>query len=224
MRIVVAKCSVTYEGRGNTTLPAAVRAILIKADGAVSIHADTNGNKPLNYMAAGNTHSETKVGRKKIWLFQTRKEKIEITISKVLSDVSFDLDGVEPGLARKNTEKDIQAWLANNLQVFSLNMELVRREFPTGAGAVDILAVDHVNKILYPIEIKRIAMLGAVDQCRRYRSALDNEIASGNIFDDSYSIQPIIAALDVRPNTLALAEKHDIVSFVLADAYLSENK
>lgn len=202
MRIVIARLSVEYSGRGDTRLPAAVRAILIKQDGAVSIHADMNGNKPLNYMSAPNTFTQTRRGRQIIWTFRNRKETLTVRIHSLISDTSFALDTIEPGLTRARTEKDLQAWLAAHPSVLGDDVRVVHREYPTGSGPVDLLAITDSGQAI-AIEVKRTAMLGAVDQVLRYTAALN---ASGTLGP----VAGMIVAVDIRPNTAALAAVHGI--------------
>lgn len=201
MRVLIASCSVTYEGRGNTHLPRATRAILIKSDGSVSVHSDIS-NKPLNYMGAGNTLTITRKGRQQVWTFATKKETIEVRIHRLISDTSFMLDGAEPGLARQGTEHHLQAWIAAHPESLGSGWEVLAREYPTGAGAVDILAKDPNGQIV-AVEVKRIAMLPSVDQAHRYVEALNQSGQHG-------LVRGMVAAVDVRPKTRAQAEKRGI--------------
>jgi RecB family endonuclease NucS len=213
MRIVVAVCSVIYSGRGDTKLPIATRAIIIKDDGAISIHSDF-GNKPLNYMGKGNIHTEVvdpKLG--KVWNFDTRKENLQIRLIAILSDSNHTLEMEEPGLLRDGTEPQLQAWLAENPEALGQGYTLVKREYPTGAGPVDLLVRDEEGKPV-AVEVKRVAMLGAVDQVRRYVEAL----APGKGFSE---VRGIIAALDVRPKTAELAAKRGI-EYVILPAHWRE--
>lgn len=202
MRVVIASCSVTYEGRGSTDLPKANRAILIKSDGAVSVHSDL-GNKPLNYMGAGNTLTISKRGRQQIWTFASKKEIITVRIHKLISDTSFDLEGSEPGLARQGTEHHLQAWIAENPECLGPGFQTLGREYQTGAGAVDILAMDREGHV-YAVEVKRTAMLPSVDQTHRYVEALNRGGEHG-------VVKGMLVALDVRPKTRAQAEKRGIL-------------
>jgi RecB family endonuclease NucS len=201
VRIVVALCSVTYTGRGSTELPRAVRAILIKSDGAISIHADT-GNKPLNYMGAGNVFTPTRRGPQHVWTFSNRKETLEVRIHRLISDSDFDLDALDPGLSRDRTEHHLQAWLADHPEALGDGYTFVAREYQTGAGAVDLLVRDADGNYV-AVEVKRTAMLGAVDQVHRYVTAL-------NMSGDLGSVTGMVAALDVRPNTAEQADRRGI--------------
>jgi hypothetical protein len=220
MRVVIANCEVEYQGRGNTELPVGIRAIIIKEDGAISIHAEYNGNKPLNYMSAGNNLEIKEYENHSVWIFSSKKESIEVVIHEVLSDTDFKLAENEPGLTKQRTEKDLQKFLSENpnsiLSFYNTQFSEgeVIREYNTKAGAVDIFIVDESQRTVYLIEVKRTAMLGAVDQCRRYRSAF---IEQNTIYSD-YTLRVAIAAWDIRPNTLTLASKHDIDCIVLPTA------
>ncbi len=196
MRIVVAVCSVTYTGRGDTELPRATRAIIIKNDGSVSIHSDKS-NKPLNYMGPGHIHTIVTKGRQKIWNFDARKENLQVRLHKIISESSFELEVDDPGLTRDGTEHHLQAWLAANPQAIGEGYTLVGREYPTGAGPVDLLLLDAQGQPV-AVEVKRVAMLGAVDQVSRYLEALSSMPNFGDV-------RGMIAALDVRPRTLELA-------------------
>lgn len=214
MRIVIANCEVVYQGRGYTELPLGIRAIIIKDDGAVSIHAEYNGNKPLNYMPAGNVLAVEESDGYSLWKFISKRESIEVLITDIISDVNFTLAENEPGLARQKTEKDLQKFISENpvsvlyhYPTANIHSLEIIREYNTKAGAVDILMVDRLDKVVYIIEVKRIAMLGAVDQCRRYRSAYDDNPVSET---EGYEVRTAIAAWDIRPKTVALAAKHNI--------------
>lgn len=202
MRIVIANLSVVYTGRGDTYLPPAVRALILKDDGAVSIHDDA-GNKPLNYMNGGKyelTESETDSGI--LWSFDTRQESIQVTLHDIVSDSAHELDLEAPGLQRDGTEAQLQEWLAENPQVLGEGFLTEAREFATGAGPVDILARDPEGRPVV-VEVKRTAMLTACDQVNRYVTAIREQPG----FEEAYGV---LAALDIRPKTEALALKRDI--------------
>jgi RecB family endonuclease NucS len=198
VRIVVAKCSVDYTGRGDTQLPPSTRAIIIKADGAVSIHADTNGNKPLNYMGAGNKMTESHRGRQKIWTFEKKSETIKIKLHKIVHDFTVDMSPVEPGLARKGTERDLQAFLADHPEDLGFSSpKNVHREFNTGAGAVDLL-IQVTDSFWYLVEVKRTANLDSVSQTQRYWSSLQR-------LYPEITIHAGLAAFDFKPSALEQA-------------------
>jgi RecB family endonuclease NucS len=199
MRMVIASCSVTYTGRGDTQLTRATRAIFLKTDGAVSIHSDF-GNKPLNYMGKGNVHSEAFMeDGTLVWSFDTRKESIQIVLHEVYTDSEHRLEEVEPGLTRDGTEDQLQAWLAEHPEALGEGYTTVQREYPTGAGPVDLLVQD-ANGTPVAVEVKRVAMIDAVDQVSRYVEALLTE-------QGFREVRGIVAALDVRPKTRLLLQK-----------------
>lgn len=202
MRIIIAECSVLYSGRGDTTLGKATRSIMIKKDGAVSVHNDVS-NKPLNYMGKDNVFSET-VDEEKgivIWRFDSRKEYIEVTIYNFFADFNQSLDDGSVPLVRDGTEADLQEWLFDNPQMIRPGLIPVQREYQTSAGAIDLMFQSEEG--LLGVEVKRVAMLGAIDQCVRYRNALTEQ-------HPDKKIEVILTALDVRPNTIKLAEKRQI--------------
>jgi RecB family endonuclease NucS len=201
MRIVVADCSVIYTGRGDTRLPRAVRAIIVKDDGSISVHNDKS-NKPLNYMGKGNELSEVEFEDYKLWFFDTRQESLRITLHEVISDTDFLLDRNDEGLIRDGTEKQLQAWLAENPEALGEGYTFVQREYQTGAGAVDLLVTDPEGNPV-AVEVKRVAMINSVSQTQRYVESMkeDPEFAQTT---------GIIAALDIRPNTVKLADKKKI--------------
>lgn len=209
MRIVIASCSAIYTGRGDTKLHQAVRAILFKEDGSISIHND-KGNKPLNYMGKGNIFSETFTDSGlKLWNFDTSKESLQIVIHELISDTSFELVLEDDGLVRDGTEKQLQDWLALHPESLGEGFTLVGKEYPTGAGPVDLLVKDKEGHPI-AVEIKRVAMLGTVGQILRYVTALKEQ-------DGFENIRGMIAAVDIRPKTLVLAGKRDIECVDLPD-------
>jgi RecB family endonuclease NucS len=206
MRLTVARCSVTYTGRGDTTLQEAVRVIIVKADGAVSIHHD-HGNKPLNYMGKGNVFTEVEGEDALYWNFDTRKESLQVRITEIFSEVDMEVDVDNSVLERDGTEHQLQAWLADHPEALGEGFTFVQREYPTGAGPVDLLVQDS-NGTPVVVEVKRVAMLGAVDQASRYISALQE-------FEGFEDATAIVAALDIRPNTQKLADKRGVRTVIL---------
>lgn len=214
MRIVIAKCSAVYTGRGDTKLNESTRAIIIKQDGAVSIHSDL-GNKPLNYMGKGNVFSEEIEDDIVLWKFDTRKENLTIHISEIISDSEFELPAEEEGLVRDGTEDHLQEWLADNPEVIGKGYTLVKREYSTGNGPVDLLVEDSLG-LPIAVEVKRTAMIAAVDQVGRYVNALSD--ADDGEFHDK-QVRGIVVALDIRPNTLKLAEKRGVECVSILEAW-----
>lgn len=210
MRIIVANCSVVYTGRGDTTLKKAIRAIMIKEDGAISIHSDA-GNKPLNYMGKGNVFTIVEDKNEVLWHFDTTKENLTIKMFEIYSDTEHTLEENDEGLIRDGTEAHLQAWLAANPEVLGEGYTLVEREFNTGNGPVDLLVRDNRGQYV-AVEVKRVAMLGAVGQVNRYVNALNEEPE----FEGSTAI---IAALDIRPNTQKLADKRGVTCISVKEAW-----
>jgi RecB family endonuclease NucS len=215
MRIVIANCSAVYTGRGDTKLNSAVRAIIIKSDGAVSIHPDT-GNKPLNYMGKGNVFAEENIDGTVIWKFDTRKENLTLTLHEIISDSDHELDLDAEGLVRDGTENHLQEWLADNPEVIGSGFTLVEREFRTENGPVDLLMKDPEGNYL-AVEIKRVAMLNTVGQVERYVNAMMETGLHG-------TVRGLIVALDIRPNTLKLAEKRGVECVVVDSAWKARNR
>lgn len=201
MRVIVADCEVVYEGRGLTTLARASRAIIIKGDGAISVHSNT-GNKPLNYMPAGAILTVRKQGRKQTWVFANKKESITISIYKIIDEHEYVLEEQEVGLVRSRTEDELQAWLARHPEAIGHGYTFVEREYRTSAGPLDLLVQDD-NGNYVVVEVKRKAMIDSVYQVKRYVDAL-------NLSGELGEVQGIVVALDVRPNTLRLAEQQGI--------------
>ena len=206
MRVIIATCSVIYTGRGDTRLEPRRRAVIVKDDGAVSVHSGF-GNKPLNYMGCPNeiTWSTDESGCA-VLAVDTRKESLLITLHEVHDEFEHALDDEEPGLIRDGTEDHLQEWLSLRPELFGDGYDLVSREYRTSAGAVDIL-LRHDDGHYLAVEVKRIAMLGAVDQVLRYVSALREE------YED---VRGLIVALDVRPKTQVLADKKDVATLTVA--------
>jgi endonuclease len=214
MRIVIANCSAVYTGRGDTKLSPAVRAIIIKSDGAVSIHPDT-GNKPLNYMGKGNVFTEESIDDNIIWKFDTSKENLTLILHEIISDSEHELDLDAEGLVRDGTENHLQEWLAENPEVIGNGFTLVEREFRTEHGPVDLLMKDSEGNYL-AVEIKRVAMLNTVGQVKRYVDAMMETGLHGDV-------RGLIAALDIRPNTLKLAQRRGIECVTVGDAWKARN-
>lgn len=170
MRLVVARCSVTYEGRLTAHLPPAVRLLMVKADGCVAVHADGGAYKPLNWMNAPNTLTE-EPGR---WIVENPKgETLTIELLEVLSDTSHEL-GEDPGLSKDGVEAHLQELLADRPDALETGLSLVRREFPTDIGPVDLLCRDADGNAV-AIEIKRRGEIDGVEQLGRYLERLNRD-------------------------------------------------
>ena len=170
VRVVIARCSVDYQGRLNAHLPTAVRLIMVKADGCVAIHADGGAYKPLNWMNAPNrlVTSESQ------WTVTSPKgEMLTILLEEVLSDSSWDL-GVDPGLQKDGVEAHLQELLAANTDHLVPGLRLVRREYPTDIGPVDLLCRTATGEAV-AVEIKRRGEIDGVEQLTRYLDFLNRD-------------------------------------------------
>lgn len=174
MRIVIADCTVDYAGRLSAHLPRATRLIMVKADGCVAIHSDGGAYKPLNWMTAPNTLTATESE----WVvINPKNECLTITMHQVLSDLQHDL-GIDPGLQKDGVEAHLQVLLAERPWVIEEGMALIRREFPTDIGPVDLLCTDGAGRSV-AVEIKRRGDIDGVEQLARYveRLNLDSRLA-----------------------------------------------
>ncbi|HYZ99704.1 MAG TPA: endonuclease NucS [Acidimicrobiales bacterium] len=175
MRLVVARCTVDYVGRLEAHLPPARRLIMVKADGCVAVHADGGAYKPLNWMNAPNTVSESVDGDgHAVWTVRSpRGETLTITLHEVVADTSHDL-GVDPGLRKDGVEARLQELLAANCDAIAPGLRLVRREYPTDIGPVDLLCRDAEGRAV-AIEIKRRGEIDGVEQLARYLEFLERD-------------------------------------------------
>ena len=170
MRVVIARCSVDYQGRLSAHLPLATRLVMVKADGCVAIHADGGAYKPLNWMNAPNRLVEDDDG----WTVTNPKgETLRITLAEVVSDSSWDL-GVDPGLQKDGVEAHLQELLAANCTRLGAGWRLVRREYPTDIGPVDLLCRDHDGAAV-AVEVKRRGDIDGVEQLTRYLEFLNRD-------------------------------------------------
>ena len=170
MRLVIARCSVDYEGRLTAHLPLATRLIMVKADGCVAIHADGGAYKPLNWMNAPNRL----VTEDDVWTVTNPKgEVIRITLHEVVSDSSWEL-GPDPGLQKDGVEAHLQELLAANCHHLGEGWRLVRREYPTDIGPVDLLCRD-ADGVAIAVEIKRRGEIDGVEQLTRYLEFLNRD-------------------------------------------------
>ena len=195
MRLIVARCEVRYSGRLSAVLPEALRLLVIKSDGSVMVHADHGGYKPSNWMTAPTVIEESEDG---IVVRQPKTEdKLEIRIAEVLSDVEHDM-GEAAALEKDGVEAHLQELLADQPHWCGEGFRLVRREWPTDIGPVDLMCRD-VDDEWIAVEIKRIGTIEAVEQLTRYleRIRLDPAMAS---------CRGVLAAQVVKPQARVLAE------------------
>ena len=170
MRIVIAHCSVDYEGRLSAHLPAATRLVMVKADGCVAVHADGGAYKPLNWMNAPN-HLEEREGE---WVVTNPKgERLVIRFEEVYVDTSHEL-GLDPGLQKDGVEDELQRLLAERTGVLEEGLTLIRREYPTDIGPVDLLCRDDDGTTVV-VEVKRVGEIAGVEQLLRYQERLDRD-------------------------------------------------
>jgi RecB family endonuclease NucS len=175
MRLVVARCTVDYAGRLTAHLPEATRLLMVKNDGCVAVHADGGAYKPLNWMNAPNVLSEgVDDDGVAIWTVRSPKgEALTITLHEVLSDQLFDM-GIDPGLQKDGVEAHLQELLAANCTAIAPGLRLVRREYPTDIGPVDLLCRDEDGRAV-AIEIKRRGEIDGVEQLTRYLEFLERD-------------------------------------------------
>lgn len=198
MRLVIARCTVEYSGRLTAHLPEALRLIMIKADGTLAIHSDGNASKPLNWMIAPNV---VEVHQDRWEVTNSKSEKLTIWIDEVIEDVTHDL-GDDPGLVKDGVEAHLQELLAASPDTLEEGLELIRREYPTDIGPVDLLCAD-VNGSTVAVEIKRRGEIDGVDQLARYIERLD--------LDSRLSpVRGIFAAQKITPQARVLAVSRGI--------------
>ena len=175
MRLVVARCTVNYEGRLEAHLPEAVRLIMVKADGCVAIHSDGGAYKPLNWMNAPNTIKELD-GQWEV--VNPKGERLIIDLHEVLSDSSHEF-GVDPGLRKDGVEAHLQELLAGAPDMIEPGLTLIRREYPTAIGPIDLMCKAPDGTIV-AIEVKRRGEIDGVEQLGRYieRLHLDSSLGA----------------------------------------------
>ena len=194
MRLVIARCSVDYAGRLDAHLPEANRLIMVKADGCVAIHADGGAYKPLNWMNAPNTL----VDNGDHWVVTNPKqETLTINLHEVLSDVSEEL-GEDPGLQKDGVEAHLQELLAASPQAIEEGLTLVRREYPTAIGPIDLVCRDETNMVV-AVEVKRRGDIDGVEQLGRYIERLHLDSSLGEI-------RGVFVAQSIKPQAKVLAE------------------
>jgi RecB family endonuclease NucS len=199
VRLVIARCSVDYVGKLTAHLPMAPRLVLIKADGSVSIHADDRAYKPLNWMNPPCTLKEEE-GK---WTVTHGKsgEQLILTIEEILHDSSHEL-GIDPGLQKDGVEAHLQELLAEHITTLGDGWKLIRREYPTAIGPVDILCRDDTNATV-AIEIKRRGEIDGVEQLTRYLELLNRDTVLA-------PVRGVFAAQQIKPQARTLATDRGI--------------
>jgi RecB family endonuclease NucS len=202
MRLLVATCTVDYVGRLTAHLPEATRLILFKADGSVSIHADDRAYKPLNWMSPPCFTTEISETDKKIITVENKAgERLVITVSQVIHNSTHEL-GIDPGLVKDGVEAHLQVLLAEHVETFGKNWQLVRREYPTAIGPVDLLCKDEFGKTV-AVEIKRRGDIDGVEQLTRYLELLNRDTLIA-------PVSGVFAAQEIKPQAKVLAEDRGI--------------
>jgi endonuclease len=198
MRLLIARCSVDYSGRLTAHLPEATRLIMVKADGTLAIHSDGNASKPLNWMVAPN-YLETFEDR---WVVSnTKGEMLTIWISEVFEDVTHEL-GDDPGLQKDGVESHLQELLAEQPWALEDGLSLLRREYPTDIGPVDLLCADATGSTV-AVEVKRRGEIDGVEQLVRYLERLNNDPRLS-------PVRGILAAQSITPQARVLARARGI--------------
>jgi RecB family endonuclease NucS len=183
-------------------LPEATRLILFKADGSVSIHADDRAYKPLNWMSPPCFTTEVNETDKKIITVENKAgERLVITVNQVIHNSTHEL-GIDPGLVKDGVEAHLQVLLAEHVETFGKNWQLVRREYPTAIGPVDLLCKDEFGKTV-AVEIKRRGDIDGVEQLTRYLELLNRD---GLIAP----VSGVFAAQEIKPQAKVLAEDRGI--------------
>jgi RecB family endonuclease NucS len=200
VRLIVARCSVEYSGRLSARLPEALRLVIVKADGSVLVHADAGGYKPLNWMTPPTVVEEagdTLVVRK-----LKGEDRLEIRLHEVLSDVDHLMDADADRLDKDGVEADLQVALADAPQFCGEGFRLVRREWPTDIGPVDLMCRDAEDGWI-AVEIKRVGTIDAVEQLTRYLERIRRDPALA-------SCRGVLAAQLVKPQARVLAESRGL--------------
>jgi RecB family endonuclease NucS len=200
LRLVIARCTIDYTGRVTAHLPEAVRLIMVKADGTLAVHSDGNASKPLNWMVAPN---QVEVFDDRWEVTNVKGEKLVISITEVLEDVTHAL-GDDPGLQKDGVEAHLQELLAARPWVLEHGLTLIRREYPTDIGPLDLLCED-ADGVVVAIEVKRRGEIDGVEQLSRYleRLALDPRLGQ---------LRAMLVAQSITPQARTLAESRGIVA------------
>jgi endonuclease len=199
VRLIVARCEVRYTGRLTAVLPEALRLLMLKSDGSVMVHADTGGFKPQNWMTPP-TVIEEEPG-----LILVRKrgadDRLEIRIAEVISDMTHDM-GEAAALEKEGVERELQELLADSPGWCGEGLRLVRREWPTDIGPVDLMCRDSDDEYV-AVEIKRIGTIEAVEQLSRYLERICELPGLGRC-------RGVLAAQQIKPQARVLAEARGI--------------
>ena len=215
MRLVIAKCSVDYAGRLSAHLPLATRLLLVKADGSVLVHSDSLSYKPLNWMSPPCSIStiepeqeQVEAGVTEIWKVSAAKtaDMLVVSIHEILHDSSHEL-GIDPGLQKDGVEAHLQKLLADHIDLLGDGYRLVRREYMTAIGPVDILATDDAGRSV-AVEIKRRGDIDGVEQLTRYLELMNRDPLLA-------PVQGVFAAQEIKPQARTLATDRGIRCLLL---------
>jgi endonuclease len=203
VRLVIARCSVDYVGRLTAHLPSATRLLVVKADGSVLVHSDGGSYKPLNWMSPPCTLVETE----STWTVTNKAgEQLIVTLEAIAHDSAHEL-GADPGLVKDGVEAHLQKLLAEHIHTLGAGFRLVRREYPTPIGPVDILARDPAGTAV-AVEIKRRGEIDGVEQLTRYLELLNRDPLLT-------PVRGVFAAQEIKPQARTLAEDRGIRCVVL---------
>ena len=207
MRVVVASCSASFSGKLSASLDRADRVLLVKADGSVLIHSDTGSYKPLNWMSGPCSLVESVSDSGVVWTVSALKggDVLTIVLYSVMFDSSWDL-GVEPGLVKDGVEKDLQELLAGAVHLVDASASLVRREYFTAIGPVDMLLSSGSGHIA--VELKRVGDIAGVEQLTRYLELLNRDSLLA-------PVRGVFAAQTITPQARTLAADRGIACLVL---------
>jgi RecB family endonuclease NucS len=215
VRLVIARCSVDYAGRLSAHLPLATRLLMVKGDGSLLVHSDGGSYKPLNWMSPPCTletsapdEEQAAAGISEIWTVTHKKtaDRLVVSIYDVLHDSAHDL-GIDPGLVKDGVEAHLQQLLAEQIELLGDGYRLVRREYMTAIGPVDILATDHAGASV-AVELKRRGDIDGVEQLTRYLELMNRDPRLA-------PVAGVFAAQEIKPQARTLAEDRGIRCVVL---------
>ncbi|OKL51768.1 endonuclease NucS [Buchananella hordeovulneris] len=214
MRVVFADCAVTYAGRLDARLERAVRVLMLKADGSVLVHADGGSYKPLNWMSPPCTFAVEQPAADQapevaeVWRVRATKSDDELTIEiyEVVADVEHAL-GQDPGLLKDGVEAHLQELLAQQVELVAPGVSLVRREYPTAIGPVDLLVRDPAGGHI-AVEVKRRGEIDGVEQLTRYLELLNRDPLLA-------PVRGVFAAQLIKPQARVLAADRGIACLLL---------
>ena len=215
MRLVIARCSVDYAGRLSAHLPLATRLLMVKGDGSLLVHSDGGSYKPLNWMSPPCTlqslepdDDQREAGIVELWQVTHTKtaDRLIVSIHEVLHDSAHDL-GAVPGLVKDGVESHLQKLLAEQIELLGDGYRLVRREYMTAIGPVDILATDATGRSV-AVELKRRGDIDGVEQLTRYLELMNRDPLLA-------PVTGVFAAQEIKPQARTLAEDRGIRCVVL---------